>query len=170
MLTGDHPDTAQAIAAQLPALDEVYWEQKPEDKAKVVSRLKEHGAMVAFVGDGVNDTPALVSAQVGICMPGGADLAREAAQVILMHDDLRSLVTARNIAQRTQHTVKQCFWSSVGLNTLFLLLAGSGRLPPVSAAILHNANTVGTLGYAALAGIQPIDHIHTENIGQGDTT
>ncbi|MFW5899623.1 MAG: heavy metal translocating P-type ATPase [Desulfovermiculus sp.] len=170
MLTGDHPDTAQAIAARLPALDEVHWEQKPEDKAEIVSRLKEQGSIVAFVGDGVNDTPALVNAQVGICMPGGADLAREAAQVILMQDDLRALVTARHIAQRTQHTVKQCFWSSVGLNTLFLLLAGSGRLPPVSAAILHNANTLGTLGYAALSGIKSIDHIHAENTGQGDTT
>lgn len=154
MLTGDHPDTARTVSAKLEALDEIHWDLKPEDKAAIVKRLQDQGRLIAFAGDGVNDAPALVTAEVGICMPGGADLAREAAQVVLLREDLSALVAARRIACRTEQTIKNCFRSSVGLNTLFLLLASSGTLPPVFAAVLHNANTVGILGYAAMAGMR----------------
>jgi Cu2+-exporting ATPase len=154
MLTGDHPDTARAVAKELQALDDVHWDLKPEDKAAVVKTLQEEGHVIAFAGDGVNDAPALVTAEVGICMLGGADLAREAAQVVLLQEDLTALVAARRIAGRTERTLKNCFGATLGLNTLFLLLASSGRLAPVMAAVLHNANTVGILGYAALAGME----------------
>lgn len=153
MLTGDHRHTASAIAGKLPDLDEVHWELKPEDKAVIVKQLKSQGSRIAFAGDGVNDAPALVTAEVGICMPGGADLAREAAQVVLLEEDLSTLADARRIACQTMQTLTNCFRASVGMNTLFLLLASSGVLPPVIAAVLHNANTVGILGYAALAGM-----------------
>jgi heavy metal translocating P-type ATPase len=153
MLTGDHPATARAVAGELAALDEIHWDLKPEDKAAIVKSLQEEGCRIAFAGDGVNDAPALVTAEVGICMPGGSALAREAAQVVLLQEDLSALVTARQIALRTERTIKNCFRSAVGLNTLFLLLASIGRMPPVMAAVLHNANTVGILGYAALAGL-----------------
>jgi Cu2+-exporting ATPase len=154
MLTGDHPDTAQAVAQKLSELDEVHWNLKPEDKASIVNQLKTDGHMVAFAGDGVNDAPALVSAEVGICMPGGADLAREAAQVVLLKEDLGCLVAARQIACRTERTIRNCFAATIGLNSIFLLLASGGFLAPVTAAVLHNANTVGILGYAALTGIE----------------
>lgn len=153
MLTGDHPDTARAIAKRLPALNKVHWDLKPEDKAAIVEKLRAENGALAFAGDGVNDAPALLTADVGICMPGGADLAREAAQVVLMKEDLSALETAVRISRRTQRTIGRCFGASVGLNTLLLLLAAAGRLPPVMAAVLHNANTVGVLGYAALAGM-----------------
>lgn len=155
MLTGDHPDTARAVAGRLDALDEVHWDLKPEDKARLVKNLQQEGRRVAYAGDGVNDAPALVTAELGICMPGGADLAREAAQVVLLQDDLDALVTARRIAGKTEKTLENCFRASVGLNTLFLLLASSGRLAPVAAAVLHNANTLGILSYAALSGLHP---------------
>lgn len=157
MLTGDHPDTARAVAEKLKALDEVHWDLKPEEKAAIVKNLQRQGGVIAFAGDGVNDAPALMTADVGICMPGGADLAREAAQVVLLQEELSALATARRIACQTIQTIENCFRSSVGLNTLFLLLAGSGLLPPVMAAVLHNANTVGVLGYAALAGMRRPD-------------
>lgn len=150
-LTGDHRDTARAVARQLDALDEIHWELKPEDKAAIVRGLLEKGHSVAFAGDGVNDAPALVTADLGICMPGGADLARESAQVVLLKDDLQTLVTARRIADRTRQTIENCFRASVGVNTLFLLLAGSGFMPPLVSAVLHNANTLGILAYAALS-------------------
>lgn len=152
-LTGDHPETARAAAAQLDGLDEIHWDLKPEDKAAIVKKLQEQGHTIAFAGDGVNDAPALVTAELGICMPGGAELARESAQVILLHDNLSGLVTARDIANRTQQTIDNCFRFSVGLNTLFLLMACGGLIPPVLAALLHNADTVAILGYAALSGL-----------------
>jgi Cu2+-exporting ATPase len=153
-LTGDHPETARAVAGQLPDLDEIRWDLKPEQKAAIVSDLQKQGHQVAFAGDGVNDAPALITADVGICMPGGADLARESAQVVLLKEDLNDLVAARKMAVQARKIIRTCFNASVGLNSLFLLLAGSGRIPPVLAAVLHNANTVGVLGYAAAAGMQ----------------
>lgn len=151
VLTGDHRETARALQEQLPQIDAIHHELKPEDKAAIVAKLKESGHCLAYVGDGVNDAPALVSAHVGICMPGGADLAKEAAQVVLLHEDLRTLVVARQAAERTNRIIRTCFASTIGLNSLAMLMAAGG-LPPVGAAILHNASTVGILGYAAMAG------------------
>ncbi len=87
---------------------------------------------------------------MGICLPSGADLAKESAQVILLKEDLNCLLTGRLIALRCQGTIKQSFVSAVSLNSSFLLMASLGWLKPVAAAILHNASTVGILGYAAM--------------------
>lgn len=155
ILTGDHRDTARALAARLDAVDKVHWELKPEDKAEIVRELREAGHVLAFAGDGVNDAPALVTADVGICMPGGADLARESAQVVLLKEDLNTLVAAKEIADNSLEIIQNCFTSAVGFNSIFLLLAMCGVLPPAAAALLHNMNTVGILGYAAMAGKKP---------------
>ena len=152
ILTGDAELTAKALANQLPAVDEVHWELKPEDKARIIGELQEQGHRVGFTGDGVNDAPALVSADVGICLPDGADLAKESAQVILLRDDLYCLLAGRLIALRSQDTIKHSFISAVGLNSAFLLLASFGLIMPVTAALLHNVSTVGILGYAAARG------------------
>lgn len=152
ILTGDSKATANALAKQLEAVDEVHAELKPEDKARIVNELKEAGDLVGFIGDGVNDAPALVSAHVGICLPQGADLAKESAQVILLRDDLRCLLAGRLIALHSQQTIKRSFAAVVGLNTSFLLLATMGFLQPVGAALLHNLSTVGILGYGTLRG------------------
>lgn len=165
ILTGDTERTANALAASLPDVDEVYAELRPEDKADIVARLKEEGCILGFIGDGVNDAPALVSADVGICLPTGADLAKESAQVILLKEDLNSLLTARLIALRCQETIKQAFVSAVSLNSSFLLLAALGWLRPVSAAILHNVSTVGIIGYAGIRESQQIS-----NHGQHEKT
>lgn len=152
MLTGDHKDTAQSIAADLGCVDEIHWELKPEDKADLLRELQDAGHFLAFAGDGVNDAPALVSADVGICMPGGADLAREAAQVVLLEDDLRLLAMARDLAANTQHVLTRSFQAAVGINSAILLAASTGKLSPVVSAFLHNASTLGILGYAGMAG------------------
>ena len=157
VLTGDHPDSARAVAERLNGLAEIHWDLKPEDKASIVKDLQEMGHSIAFAGDGVNDTPALVSAELGICMPGGAELARESAQVILLEEDLNALITARKIARRAQQTIEKCFWFSVGLNTLLMVMACGAILSPASAALLHNANTVAVLCYAALSGLSRIE-------------
>lgn len=155
VLTGDHKDTAQALVRQLPQIDDLHYELKPEDKASIVEDLKREGRTLAFVGDGVNDAPALVTAHVGICMPKGADLAREAAQVLLLHEDLQTLVVARQAAIRTNSIIRQTFGATIGCNSLIMLLATAG-MSPVLAALLHNATTVGILGYAAMAASRPL--------------
>lgn len=152
VLTGDHRVTALALASGLDAIDDIRWELKPEDKAAIIETLHDQGARTAFIGDGVNDAPALVTADVGICMPSGADLARESADVVLLRHDLEALLTARRIAVQTRRTIRHCFNSAVGVNSLILLLAAGGVLPPVTSAILHNTGTIGILGYAALSG------------------
>ncbi len=152
ILTGDAELTAQALAAQLPDVDEVHAELKPEDKARIVDELQQQGGRVGFTGDGVNDAPALVSADVGICLPDGADLAKESAQVILLQDNLYCLLAGRLTAQHNQETIKQSFYAAVGLNSVFLSLATLGWIMPVTSALLHNLSTVSILGYAAMRG------------------
>ncbi|MYL85177.1 heavy metal translocating P-type ATPase [Desulfovibrio aerotolerans] len=155
VLTGDHKDTALALARTLPQIDDLHYELKPEDKAAIVERLKKEGRIPAFVGEGVNDAPALVTAHVGVCMPRGADLAREAAQVLLLHEDLHTLVVAREAAARTNTIIRQTFGATIGCNSLIMLLA-TGGMSPVLAALLHNATTIGILGYAAMAASRPL--------------
>ncbi len=150
MLTGDHLRSARAIADQLPDLDELHAGLRPEEKAAIIERLKEQGRRVAFVGDGVNDSPALLTAHVGICMPEGADLARDAAQVLLLRDDLKGLVLSREIAQRTDRVLKNCLWSAVGVNSALLAMAGAGLMPTIASAALHNVSTIGILAYAGM--------------------
>ena len=156
VLTGDHKDTGLALRRQLPQIDELHSELKPEDKAAVIARLKQEGRVLAFVGDGVNDAPALVTAHVGVCMPKGADLAREAAQVLLLQEDLHTLVVAREAAVRTIRIIRQTFGATIGCNSLIMLMATAG-MPPVVTALLHNASTIGILGYAAMAASRPLD-------------
>ena len=106
VLTGDHMETAKAVAGKVDSIDEIYWELSPEDKAEIVENLKNQGHFIAFVGDGVNDAPAMVTSDVAICMPSGAELAKESSEVILLKDDLSLLVTAREIACNTRQTIK----------------------------------------------------------------
>ncbi len=149
VLTGDHKDTALALRRRLPQIDDIRFELRPEDKALVVEEMKNEGFCPAFVGDGVNDAPALVSAHVGICMPKGADLAKEAAQVLLLQEDLHRLLYARAAAKRTNFIIRQCFAATIGFNSLAMFMAMAG-LSPVLTALLHNASTIGILSYAGL--------------------
>ncbi len=151
MLTGDHENTAKAIASKIDAIDTIHWELKPEDKARIVKEKQAAGQMLAFVGDGVNDAPALLSADVGICMPSGADLAKDAAKVVLLEEDLSMLIIARDIAVQNQKVLKESFYATVGINSLVLLLAITNKISPITSALLHNAGTVGILAYAVTA-------------------
>lgn len=145
MLTGDTQRKAESLARQLD-LDRFYAERAPEEKAAVIEALKAAGSKVVFVGDGVNDAAALVSAQVGVAMTDGALLSREAADVILLREGLEALAEAREIAVDTRDLIHGNFTLDLAVNSGLLFAALFGWLPPVLAALLHNGTTLAILG------------------------
>ncbi len=151
VLTGDHRLSSERLLSRLRGIDRLHAELGPEDKAAIVRDLQAQGLRVAVVGDGVNDAPAFVSADIGICMSRGADLAQVAAQGVILNDDLKSLCAALRIAQRQHKVLDRCYNQGLAVNALLVLLAACGALTPFAAAVLHNANTFGLMGYAALA-------------------
>ncbi|AGA32311.1 Lead, cadmium, zinc and mercury transporting ATPase; Copper-translocating P-type ATPase [Thioalkalivibrio nitratireducens DSM 14787] len=156
MLTGDHRRRADALAREL-GIDEVFAEQVPEDKARVLEQLRAEGRRVAFVGDGVNDGPALAAADVGIAMSRGTELARATADVVLLEDRLDMLLDAVDIAQRTMGMVATNYRAAIGINTGVMIGAALGWLSPVATAVLHNGTTVGLL-VRALRGLDAREH------------
>ena len=153
MLTGDNQLKAQALAEEI-GIDAFHADLEPEDKAGLIRQLQQDGAKVAFVGDGVNDGPALITADVGIAMPRGAEIARATAGVVLLEDELSQLVTALDLSQRAIKLIESNFRLAVGINTAVLFGAVTGRLSPVTTTIMHNGSTIGLL-LKALAGVRP---------------
>jgi cation-transporting P-type ATPase C len=133
-------------------VDAVRAELRPEEKAGVIEEYKRRGRTIAFVGDGVNDAPALAAAHVGMAMPRGALIARETADVILLQDDLAAIADARDLAARTQGLIRTNFRVAAGVNSGIILAAALGRLSPVAASVLHNGTTLGIL-LNALSGV-----------------
>lgn len=144
MLTGDHPERARAMAGEL-GLDEFHAGLMPEDKARILQELAARGARIAFVGDGVNDAPALSGAHVGISMHNGADVARLASDVALLEDDIARVADAKALSIATQRLIDSNFKLTVGLNTSILSAAAFGWLTPVAASALHNGSTIAIL-------------------------
>ncbi len=151
MLTGDCRDKAEALATEL-GMDAVFAECPPEHKGDVVKQLREQGATLAFIGDGVNDAPALVSAHVGIAMPKGADLARAAADIVLLEDNLDALVNAKVLSNKTMRLIRAHFQISTGVNSAVIAGAALGVINPIISALLHNGVTIGVL-LNSMAGV-----------------
>ncbi|WP_203330374.1 heavy metal translocating P-type ATPase [Rhodovastum atsumiense] len=150
MVTGDRRESAHHIADGL-GLDEIICEADPEQKAAVLQELKQHGHKVAYVGDGVNDGPALMTAHLGIAMPRASDIARATADMVLLEDRLEALVEAMGVARATMATIRRNFAAAVGVNTAIMGGASLGVLPPVLSSLLHNGTTIALLA-DAMAG------------------
>ena len=152
MLTGDNAVVAKAVATHL-GLSQQFADMLPADKAEVIQRFQRNGDVVAMVGDGINDSPALSFADVGIAMKHGADVARESADVVLMEDSLWKLVKAVEISRGSVSLIKQNYAIVAGLNTLALALAlPGGLISPQVTALISNGSAI----IASLNGIRPI--------------
>jgi len=144
MLTGDIETKALKLAEDL-GIDKVYANMHPEDKANIVKELKSNGSKVAFVGDGINDAPALMSADIGISMSSGADIAKATADVGLLKDDIEAVSEVKELSMKTMKLINSNFNATVGINSCILLGATFGFFKPITTAVLHNGTTIGLL-------------------------
>ncbi|MBZ0157822.1 MAG: heavy metal translocating P-type ATPase [Alphaproteobacteria bacterium] len=141
MLTGDNEATARSVAERL-GIREYHAQALPDTKAEIIRKLKESGHRVAVVGDGINDSPALALADVGIAMKHGADIAKEASDVLLMDGDLTAIIDAKRVSRTVMSLVGRNFRYIAGINSVLIGLGLSGAISPALSALLHNATTV----------------------------
>ena len=141
MMTGDSERTASVIAKKV-GVDEYYAEVLPEDEAAFVEREKAKGRKVIMIGDGINDSPALSAANVGIAISDGAEIAREIADITVGSDDLYQIVTLKYISNALMKRIKSNYRKIVGFNSGLIALGVAGVLPPTTTALLHNGSTI----------------------------
>ncbi len=142
MMTGDSERTAAAVAAKI-GVDEYHAEVLPEDKANFIEAEKAAGRTVIMIGDGINDSPALSAADVGIAVSDGAEIAREIADITITADDLQELVTLKELSAGLMKRIHGNYRKIVGINTTLIVLGAMGILTPSTSALLHNMSTLG---------------------------
>jgi heavy metal translocating P-type ATPase len=152
MLTGDNRAVAQAVGSSL-GFDKIYAEVLPAGKAQIIQRLQQEGHVVAMVGDGINDSPALAHADIGVALKSGADVTREVANVVLMKDNLYKLITAIDVARDAMHLLRQNYAIIATFNTIAMGLAiPSGLVSPGVIALISNGSAI----LASINAIRPI--------------
>jgi Cu+-exporting ATPase len=151
MITGDHSETAKAIGSEA-GISEIISQVMPEDKAKEVKKLQKVHPHLAMVGDGINDAPALVQADIGIAIGSGTDIAVESADVVLMKGDLMDVVTAIQLSRKTLRNIKQNLFWAFGYNVIgipiaagLLYLMGGPLLNPMFAAAAMSLSSVSVV-------------------------
>lgn len=154
MMTGDSDRTARAIAKRV-GVDEYYSEVLPEDKAGYVEKEKEKGRKVIMIGDGINDSPALSAADVGIAIRDGAEIAKEIADITIGADNLYQIVTLKLLSDSLMKRIHKNYRTIVGFNTCLIVLGAGGILQPAASALLHNASTL-------LIGLKSMQNLLTD--------
>jgi heavy metal translocating P-type ATPase len=149
MMTGDSERTAKAVAARV-GVDEYYSEVLPEQKARFIEKEKAAGNAVIMVGDGINDSPALSAADVGIAISDGAEIAREIADITIAADNLFEIVTLKLLSDSLMKRIHSNYRNIVGINTSLIFLGVVGIISPTTSALLHNLSTLGI----SLGGMQ----------------
>lgn len=147
MLTGDNKKTAEKVAKKL-GITEVFAEVLPDDKSKIISELKSQGSVVAMVGDGINDAPALAISDVGIAVANGTDVAIESAGIVLLQGDLAKLVKAHQLSKKTMRNIKENLFFAFGYNALGIPLAAGlfgFHLSPIFAAAAMSLSSVSVI-------------------------
>ena len=157
MMTGDSDRTAKAIAKRV-GVDVYYSEVLPEDKANFVEQEKAAGRKVIMIGDGINDSPALSAADIGIAISDGAEIAREIADVTMSGDDLSEIVTLKLISNKLMKRIHKNYRNIVGFNTALIILGVTGILQPTVSALLHNTSTL----YISLKSMENLLEEETE--------
>jgi len=153
MLTGDNERTARAIAAKV-GIDTVIAEVLPDAKAQIIRDLQKRGQAVAMVGDGVNDAPALATADIGIAIGSGSDVAKETGGIILIRNDVRDVVTAIRLSRATMRKIKQNLFWAFAYNTIGVPVAAFGLLNPIIAAAAMALSSLSVIANSALLKAQ----------------
>ncbi|MGM0460169.1 MAG: heavy metal translocating P-type ATPase [Bacteroidota bacterium] len=157
MVTGDHQTAAEAIA-EATGVQSVQAEKRPEEKVEILKELQKDGEVVAMVGDGVNDAPALSQAEVGIALGSGTDIAIEAGSIILIKGDLRSVVQAITLSRITMKKIRQNLFWAFFYNVLMIPVAVIGWMHPVLAEIAMAASSINVVGNSKRLGRRTLDN------------
>src|SRR3990167_3263904 len=149
MLTGDNERTAHAIANQL-GIEKIIANVFPGEKACVIKKLQKEGRIVAMVGDGINDAPALAQADIGIAIGSGSDIAKETGGIILVKDDVRDVVSGIRLSRATMKKVKQNLFWAFFYNSIAIPIAALGFLNPIIAAAAMALSSLSVVSNSAL--------------------
>ncbi|MCX6767047.1 MAG: HAD-IC family P-type ATPase [Candidatus Moranbacteria bacterium] len=145
MISGDNRKTAEAVAEEL-GIEKVLAEVLPSEKSAEIKNLQKQGEKIIFVGDGINDAPSLVQADLGIAMGSAQDIAKDAGQIILVQNNLQKVVEAVKISKLTFKTIRQNLFWAFGYNVIAIPLAAAGFLNPVIAAAAMAFSSVSVVG------------------------
>jgi len=149
MLTGDNERTAKAIAKQV-GIERIIANVLPGEKAGVIKKLQAEGKVVAMVGDGINDAPALAQSDIGIAVGSGSDVAKETGGIILIKDDLRDVVAGIKLSKATMRKIKQNMFWALGYNTAAIPIAAVGLLNPIIAAAAMAISSLSVVANSTL--------------------